>query len=154
MGCIKDPRKAEQIIYAEVVRCATLDLEMTSCDDLADMLGGAAVSTTVGILNRLEKKGVIRIKRYQRSRQVYVVELDLSTREPRNKTPHWREQEREPVPSIHQQTLKAYNPKLAERVLKEAFKVGKTPPEFMELLVRIGFAEWEAEQAEQERQAA
>jgi hypothetical protein len=151
VGCIPDPREAERIIYAEVVRCACEQREMATCDDLSDLLGGSAVSTTVGILQRLERKGVIRIKRFQRSRQVYVVELDKWTREPSNTVPHWRDIPRPtnlPTVSIHTYAQRRQDE--AMLIQTEARKLGKMPADFIADLIHAGWHEYLASKVDDE----
>lgn len=151
MGCVSDPREAERLVYAEVVRCVEEEREMTNQDDLAEILGGSSVSTTVGVLQRLERKGLIRIKRYQRSRQVYVVELDRSTKEPANKVPHWRDVPRPTnLPTVSLQTLAARRPDEATQIQTEIRRLGKMPAEFIAELVHIGWHEYLASKADAE----
>jgi hypothetical protein len=155
VGCVPDPREAERVIYAEVVRCAEEQCEMSKADDLVEMLGASSVSTTVGILQRLERKGLIRIRRFQRSRQVYVVELDKWTREPSNTVPHWRDVPRPsnlPTISIHTYAQKRQDE--AMLIQTETRKLGKMPAEFIADLIHIGWHEYLASRADEEVERA
>jgi hypothetical protein len=109
------------------------------------------VSTTVSVMQRLERKGLIRIKRYQRSRQVYVVELDQWTKEPANKVPHWRDVPRpQNLPSVALPTIAARRPDEAAQIQTEIRRRGAMPADFIAELVHMGWHEYLAAQAEAE----
>jgi hypothetical protein len=151
MGCVSDPREAERIIYAEVVRCAVEEITMTGQDDLSSLLGGSSVSTTVSIMHRLERKGLIRVKRYQRSRHVYVVEMDRWTAEPVNKSPHWRDVPRPTnLPTVALPTIAMRRPDQAAAIQTEIRRRGAMPADFIAELVHIGWHEYLAARAEAE----
>lgn len=143
-------REAESVIYAEVVRCAEQNIEMTKADDLSE-LSGKAIATTVWILNRLQCKGLIRIKRYQRSREIYVVAIDKSTKAPANQVPHWRDVERSKnIPTVSIHTLAQKRPDEAMEINQEIRRLGKLPADFIADLVHMGWHEYLAGKAEHE----
>ena len=53
-------------------------------------LGFASTSGPVAMLARLERKGMIRVQRFQKSRMVEIIASGKKTAEPENTTPHWR----------------------------------------------------------------
>lgn len=86
---IEDPW--EMMVYRELRRAALAGEPCPTCDALVDLIGANAVATTVNIIRRLETRGLIKVKRYQRTRQVWVAEVDASTAEPSSDAQHWRE---------------------------------------------------------------
>lgn len=87
-------QQKEVRLYAELTRCAELGLPCPTADDLACLIGeedGGAISTTVLVMQRLEKQGLIHVERYQRSRVVTIMATGKKTAEPKNKAPHWRD---------------------------------------------------------------
>lgn len=81
---------ADQIIMGALTSAAEQGAYCPTADDLSDMIDSNAVSTTVAIIHRLERRGLVKVERYQRSRRVTIVETGCSTAEPANKAPHWR----------------------------------------------------------------
>jgi Mn-dependent DtxR family transcriptional regulator len=57
----------EMRIFKAVRTAADNDQPCPTCDDLADLLG-CSIATTVNIIQRLEKRGLIQVRRYQRER--------------------------------------------------------------------------------------
>ena len=58
-------------------------------------LGFASTSGPVAMLARLERKGMIRVQRFQRSRVVEIIASGKKTAAPENTTPHWRDKRKE-----------------------------------------------------------
>lgn len=84
---LEDPWEMQ--IYRSIRAAALADLPCPTCDDLADLTGASAVASTVNVIHRLERKGVIKVERYQRSRRCYVFEVSKWTA-PVDESPHWR----------------------------------------------------------------
>ena len=143
---VPDPREAERIVLAEITRCVELRIEMTGNEDLAQLLGDAALSTPPAILNRLERRGVIRVKRYQRSRQIIDLATGMATAEPSNTAPHWRDRPRN-IPSVSIHKVAQKKPDVAMWIQSEARRLGKLPSDFIADLVYIGAVQYQAEQA-------
>jgi hypothetical protein len=82
-------------VYLAYNRAAELGLPAPTCDELCELLdegdGGPVVATTVNITRRLEKRGLIKVRRYQRYREVQIVATGKWTADARCRTPHWRE---------------------------------------------------------------
>ena len=88
------PLQKEVALYAELTRCAELGLACPTADACAAIIGeddGGSISTTVLVMHRLEKQGLIHVERYQRSRVVTIIASGKRTAEPANKAPHWRD---------------------------------------------------------------
>lgn len=81
----------ERQVLAFVARAAEAGRELESNEEIADQLDFNGTGTIRGILLRLEKKGYIETRSFQRGRQVYHKGLRLWTAAPPCKVPHWRE---------------------------------------------------------------
>jgi hypothetical protein len=94
--------------------------------------------TLPAILGRLETKGYITRKRFQRGFQVWISGTDLATKEPENTAPHWRDRtEGCPAPAIHQIRQRAMP--LAQMIETKARALGKPLHEFLIDCVYVGF---------------
>lgn len=65
----------QQIVYAAILTAAEQGLPCPLNMDLEDLIGSDSTSMGPWIIMRLEQLGLIRVRRYQRFREVYVVEL-------------------------------------------------------------------------------
>lgn len=81
----------EQAILNAIEKAARSGEPCPDNATLACIIDASSISSPVAYLKRLEEKGVVRVKRYQRGRQVTIVTSGLSTREPANRQPHWRD---------------------------------------------------------------
>lgn len=105
--------------------------------------------TVPAILKRLEQKGYITRKVYQRGFAVSISGTNLSTAEPPNTAPHWRDRtDQVQSPAIHMVRQKM--PQASVLIEQEARKLGKPMSDFLADLVYIGWHEYqrEGEQAE------
>lgn len=127
----------EMMIYRAIVRAVQEDRECPTCDDLCDLIGSASVTSSVQIIQRLERKGMIKVRRYQRSRQVYVHALDAWTKEPANKSEPWREQ------AVTLSALKAERPDEAIEMQIEADRRGVSLAQYLRTCVWAGRAAME-----------
>jgi hypothetical protein len=101
--------------------------------------------TSAGILGRLESKGYIERKVYQRGVQVCIVATGECTAAPACTVPHWRTiTDRAPLPAIHQ--LRQHDIPLARWIETEARTNGVPIADFLEQLVRRGAQDYRAEQ--------
>jgi len=101
MSQIRDLPDRDRIIYGALARAAKHGLPCPTADDLVEMSGLSSVSGTVDAMHRLENRGLIEVRRFQRSRQVRIVETNEWTSLPLNCAPHWRDRPREvPGPSV------------------------------------------------------
>lgn len=88
-----DARQKETVMFAVLTRAAALGEACPTCEYFAGLFGeeeGGVVSTTVLVMQRLERQGLIHVERFQRSRVVTILATGQRTAEPKNKTPHWR----------------------------------------------------------------
>jgi len=82
---------AERSVLCLLVRAAHWGQPAPTTDKLAEALGDSvSIRSLVKIVRRLEDKGLIAVRRFQRSRQVVVLKTGRATRAPDNQTPHWR----------------------------------------------------------------
>lgn len=123
-------RKLEQI--AREGRQATQN-------EVAEALGASPLTGTVpGVFNRLQAKGYITRRYYQRGLEITIVESGLTTAPPADRSPHWRNRT-EPVPAPAIQSVKQRDMTLSFRMEQEARALGKPFAEFLTDLVYIGF---------------
>lgn len=86
------PHEARGIVYRALVRCANRGAPCPTGEQLAAMVGYETGHGTVELLKRLERIGLIKVSRHQRSRQVTIINTGKKTRPCVNTTPHWRDQ--------------------------------------------------------------
>lgn len=89
-------RAKDQRIYAALCEAAEAGARAPTADQLSELLdedgtGGPSISGTMLILSRLEKQGLIRIRRFQRYREVQIVATGRWTAAAPCQTPHWRD---------------------------------------------------------------
>jgi SOS-response transcriptional repressor LexA len=79
----------ERKVLDFIERAALQERQIEPKDEIAHQLGFSGTGTIRGIELRLERKGYIKIKCYQRGRQIYAVRLDKWTKPPMCIVPHW-----------------------------------------------------------------
>jgi DNA-binding MarR family transcriptional regulator len=134
--------KAFDLIQA----CANNGDRAPTCDELVDATGASCVATTVNIVKRLERLGLIQVDRYQRERRITVTATGKSTAPVKTKTPHWRSRPR-PVsmPSIsvtYVQQRAARNRReqsIAEQFSSAAHAEGLSVQDFIAELIWAGW---------------
>jgi hypothetical protein len=103
--------------------------------------------TSAGILNRLENKGVITRKAYQRGVQVCIVATGKCTAPPPCTVPHWRTvTDRAPLPAIQQVRIRDIT--LAQWIENQARQLGRDYLDFATELLRRGAQDYKADQEE------
>lgn len=85
---LEDPD--EMTLYRNYYRAAERGDPVPRYDRILEILGEPSNGTIANVDRRLVAAGVIRIETFQRSRRVFVVELDRWTAMPANTAPHWR----------------------------------------------------------------
>lgn len=86
---VEDPE--QMTLYRNYYRAAQRGDPVPSYNRLYEMLDISEGSGRLISLDRkLEEAGLIKRRTYQRSRAVFVVELDKWTARPMNESPHWR----------------------------------------------------------------
>jgi hypothetical protein len=78
------------VIYRALRTAAEANAPCPSAEDLSELIGSNSLAATVNVMHRLERRGVIEVLRYQRSRQVVITETGARTAIPSNTAPHWR----------------------------------------------------------------
>jgi hypothetical protein len=100
--------------------------------------------TSAGVLQRLEAKGYIERRTYQRGVQVCIVATGECTAQPPCLTPHWRMiTDRPPVPAIHQ--VRQRDMTLAQWIEAEARRTNRDHLDFLQELVRRGAQDYRAD---------
>ena len=61
-----------------------------TADDIQEHTGCNSISSTVGFVQKLEKRGLISVERFQRSRRITILATGKRTAAVANQTPHWR----------------------------------------------------------------
>jgi DNA-binding MarR family transcriptional regulator len=123
---------------------AERDQPAPSIEDLTVAIGATGVSTVPGIMKRLEAKGFISRRIYQRGRVVCITATGQSTAEPSNTSPHWRFRIDQPqTPTI--QAVREKSKPIAAMIEAEARLTGKPIASFLADLVYIGWHEYQAE---------
>ena len=136
--------QAETIAYQAVFAAAEAGAPCPSADDLAEALGFRSVSGTVDVLHRLERRGLIKVDRYQRGRQVTIVSTGKKTAEPSCRVSHWRIA-RPPVPTPPIAMIRERKPDVARDIEMAARRDGRALQDYLGDLV---FAGWSAIQAD------
>lgn len=136
-----DREQAKEAIFQCLSEAADKGEICPTADDLAEVSGVASISTTVALMHSLEDECRIKVDRFQKSRQVTIVQTGRTTAEPRDKTPHWRELTKDtPAPSV--EAIKQRAPSIAQEIFAEARARGKAPQDYLTDLVLLG---WEVE---------
>lgn len=122
-------------------------LPAPSIEDLTVAIGATGVSTVPGIMKRLEAKGFISRRIYQRGRVVCISATGQCTAEPANTSPHWRFRIEQPqTPAI--QAVREKSKPIAAMIEAESRLTGKPIAQFLADLVYIGWHEYQAEKDE------
>lgn len=122
---------------------------LESIEEMRHGLGALSYSTVPGIMKRLEAKGYISRKVFQRGRQVCITATGQCTAPPSNTAPHWRFRvETPPTPAI--QAVRERARSMAELIESEARQLGKPLSVFLADLVYIGWHGYKAEKEQDE----
>jgi predicted transcriptional regulator len=79
----------EQVVLRMLTRCAALKEPCPSNIRIAESLGVSSCSTGAAVIQRLERKGLIRVERFISGRTVEIVATKQKTQAPEVKAPHW-----------------------------------------------------------------
>lgn len=80
-------------IYRALVRAAEAGVECPKNSTLCEIADVGSVSYPATAIGTMERLGLIKVVRYQRSRQVTITATGKSTAEPIFKAKHWRDRE-------------------------------------------------------------
>lgn len=128
---IEDPW--EMMVYRRLRLAAEACEPCPTADELSDLIGSESVAATVGVMQRLERRGLIMVERYQRTRRVTIVATGAKTAEPANQAPHWREI------SVTLGALRKQRPADANAIVFEASRRHMRVADFLSDLVWAGW---------------
>lgn len=74
-----------------LMRAANQGLPCPSNEHFCAALGFKSSSAVVYMMDRLQRRGLIKVQRFQRSRVVEIVLSGKKTATPKNTTPHWQD---------------------------------------------------------------
>ena len=80
----------ETIVLKAVVRAARRDEPCPSNFEICGLIGCESIASATGVLQRLERKGLVKVERYQQARRVTILATGARTAEPRFMVRHWR----------------------------------------------------------------
>lgn len=128
----------ERIVYDALVKAANASAPAPKHDELNELIGCSSTSTSPTIVRRLEEKGLVEVERFQRTRQICIVETGKCTAMPLSTAPHWRNRPRDvPAPSLA--IIRERKPDVAAQIFTQATKLGKPVVEYLADLVFVGF---------------
>lgn len=140
---IEDPWEA--MVYRELSRAADENRTCPTVTDLCVLLDCSPGGTTAGIIKRLERRGLIKVDRYQRERRVTIVATGKSTAEVRTPAPHWRTRPRPAsMPSVAPTYLTAKRASMGSALVSAAQQEGMSVQEFIAELAWTGWLQREA----------
>lgn len=84
----------ERTVLEYVERAALQQRELESNDEIGDRLQFTSTGGVRAVMLRLERKGFVKVRSYQRGRSVYAVRIGKWTKPPICTVPHWRSVER------------------------------------------------------------
>lgn len=120
--------EAERIVLQALIKAANSHAPCPSNNELAELLGASSTATPVGILRRLQARGIIRVERFSTSRQVTIVASGRRTKIAGVKAPHWRDR---PEHAAKLATVGNLGPRLAELIRGAAAERGQTLVDFV-----------------------
>ena len=130
----------EREVLACVTEAAEVGRQAPTGDELQERCGCDSISTTVHLVQRLERKGLIQVERYQRTRRITIVATGKATAPVTNRTPHWRTLKRPGrMPSAALPGLKTRRPDVAMAIIKAAHREGMALDDFIAELVWAGW---------------
>jgi hypothetical protein len=136
----------ELIVLGMIERAANSGKRAPTCAEIMDVLYCNSDSTPPFTVRSLERKGLIKVKRYQRERQITMVATGMKTAPARNKSKHWRDRPKpKNVPTVPIRTIEARQPDLATQIARAATERRVSVQDFIADLVWAG---WQAHEIE------
>ncbi len=130
----------ERKTLALIAEAARTGRRAPTADDIQEHTGCNSISTTVNIVQSLEKRGLISVERFQRSRRITILETGMRTAAVINETPHWRSGARpRSTPSVPISWVQARKPDLARQLIVAARHEGMSVQDFLGALVWAGW---------------
>lgn len=133
---IEDPW--EHMVYWAHVRAAQIGDAAPLRIDLAARIGCESETGITGIEQRMERRGWIKVERFQRERRVEIVATGEKTREPKNKAPHWRQRPEHGCESVA--LLQRRKPELHRDLLLAARRERKSLAALLVEVIALGWA--------------
>jgi hypothetical protein len=130
-------RMAEAKVMEALVEAASSGLMAPTNEALQDMLGCQSTSTPVSIVQSLEKRGLVRVERYQRARRITIVATGRAT-SVSNTAPHWRARPKS-IPVLPEREILRRNSDFSDKILSAAKRERVDLPEFM---LRLMWSGW------------
>ena len=141
----------ERKTLALIAEAAQSGRRAPTADDIQEHTGCNSISTTVHIVQSLEKRGLISVERFQRSRRITILETGMRTAAVVNETPHWRAGVRpRSAPSVPLSWVQARKPDLARQMIVAARHEGMSVQDFLGALVWAG---WKAREKAMEEES-
>lgn len=134
----------DMIVLQALTEAANGERQCPTADDLAELMGGVSVATTVKAVQRLEANGLIKVRRFQRSREVTITASGRRTAPARNKAPHWRHRPRD-MPSPALSVVMERHPAMADQLRSAAMKRNQPLADFLADLAWKGWQTMEVE---------
>lgn len=129
--------RAEAKVMSALIEAADSGLAAPTNIALQDLLGCGSMSTPVSIVQSLEKRGLIRVDRYQRTRRITIIESGKAT-SVANTAPHWRARPKS-LPVLPEREIIRRNSDFSDKILSAAKQERIELPEFM---LRLMWAGW------------
>lgn len=134
---VMPPYEAEAVIFRALADAAAQSQPCPTADDLAALIPDGSVTRTVDIVRRLEQRGVIAVKRYQRGRQVLIVSTGDLTQPPASASIHWRLRPKTiPAPTVD--SIRTRNPDIFRQIEAAASREQRLVADFLGDLVFMG----------------
>jgi len=140
-GCMNELSETERVAYEAIKHAAERCEPCPKNEDLAALISFESLGGTADLVSRLELKGLIEVQRFQRSRQVRIVETDKWTARPLNCAPHWRDRPKD-MPTPAQHAIRQREPSIAQQIEKWA---SERRMSFSDALADLVFVGWEVE---------
>lgn len=119
---------AESVVLQALTRAANRHEPCPTNSRLAELLGARSSGAPNSTLQRLEKRGLIKVDRYSASRQVTIVATGRRTRAPASAAKHWRDR---PEHAAKLATINNLGPKMAELIREAAEQQGVSIVDFV-----------------------
>ncbi|GAA0295678.1 hypothetical protein GCM10009087_01780 [Sphingomonas oligophenolica] len=130
----------ERKTLALITEAAEAGRRAPTADDIQEHTGCNSISTTVTIVQKLEKRGLIAVERFQRSRRMTIVATGKRTAAVINEAPHWRSGTGpRSAPSVPISWVQARKPDLAREMIVAARREGMSVQDFLGALVWAGW---------------
>lgn len=130
----------ERLTLELITEAAHAGRPAPTADDIQEHTGCNSISSTVSLVQRLERRGLIAVERYQRARRMTVLATGKRTAEVINRTPHWRNLARpRSAPSVAISYVRQRRPDLGREIIVAARREGLSVQDFIGELVWLGW---------------